>query len=286
MGETGRAPGADGDRQEQLNYSSLQPVMADERHRRRKAAKILAVLRHFLGSGDLGGLTAIDVGCSLGYMCDELRRAGATVTGVDIDTAALESAQARFGDEITFLPSSGERMPFPDRSFDIVVFNHIYEHTVDPDAVLREIQRIVKVDGVVYLGLGNRYGVVEPHYRLPFLSWLPPGLADRYIRLSGRSSRYYERLQSRRSLRRFCAAWNVWEYTFAVLGTPKAYSSADMVKGPLTRVPPAGWRLLTPIIPTFIWVATLGGREPAGPRTASTGPKKIISRQAPPPDRA
>ena len=66
-----------------------------------------------------------------------------------------------------------------------MVLNHIYEHVVDPDAVLREIRRVLAPDGVVYLGLANRLGVVEPHYRLPFLSWLPHGpLADRYVRAS------------------------------------------------------------------------------------------------------
>ena len=34
----------------------------------------------------------------------------------------------------------------------MVVFNHIYEHVVDPDAVLAEIRRVLRPDGVVYLG--------------------------------------------------------------------------------------------------------------------------------------
>ncbi len=36
--------------------------------------------------------------------------------------------------------------------------------------------------GLLYLGIGHRWQVVEPHHRLPFLSWLPRGAADRYMR--------------------------------------------------------------------------------------------------------
>jgi 2-polyprenyl-3-methyl-5-hydroxy-6-metoxy-1,4-benzoquinol methylase len=56
---------------------------------------------------DLTGLRVLDLGCSTGFISDELYRAGATVTGVDIDEPGLARA-----------------------------FTHIYEHVVDPDAVL------------------------------------------------------------------------------------------------------------------------------------------------------
>jgi len=37
---------------------------------------------------------------------------------------------------------------------------------------------------------GSRLALIEPHYRLPFLSWLPRPLATAYLRLSGRGSSY------------------------------------------------------------------------------------------------
>lgn len=49
-------------REEQLAYSELMGAMLDERKRRQKAQKILAVVRHALGRDDLAGLRALDVG--------------------------------------------------------------------------------------------------------------------------------------------------------------------------------------------------------------------------------
>src|SRR5690242_13831723 len=58
----------------QLAYSEFQSAMLDEGKRRRKAAKIIAVLEHF--RGPLGGLTVADIGCSAGFIADELAEAG------------------------------------------------------------------------------------------------------------------------------------------------------------------------------------------------------------------
>jgi len=159
-----------GGREAQLAYSEQMAAMLDEAGRRRKAAKILAVLRHVRGLDDLSGLTAADVGCSAGFIADELAGAGAARTyGVDIDVPGLRAARTRFGDHVQFVCAAGQALPFPDASLDVVVFNHIYEHVVDPDAVIADVKRVLKPDGVLYLGLGNRLGIIEPHYKLPFV---------------------------------------------------------------------------------------------------------------------
>src|SRR5690606_38626521 len=155
------------ERTAQLEYSEIQSAMLDEAKRRRKAAKIIAVLGHFLGrepggdgKGVLDGMTVADIGCSAGFIADELVNAGASRTfGVDIDVPGLRRAAARFGDRVVFVCGDGTALPFPDKSVNVLVFNHIYEHVVDPDAVVKEMHRVLTDDGVLYLGLGNRLGV-------------------------------------------------------------------------------------------------------------------------------
>lgn len=252
----------------QLGYSDLKAEMLDEAGRRQKAAKILSVLRHFLGRADFTGLTALDIGCSTGFIADELHRAGARVTGMDIDDPGLARARARFGADITFVHAAGEAIPMPAGSVDIVVFNHIYEHVVDADAVMADIRRVLRPDGVVYLGLGNRLGVIEPHYKLPFLSWLPVPVADRYIRRFGRATSYYEKFRTRPGLRRMCAGLAVWDYTYTVLAHSVEFDAQDLVPTRLRAAPPILWRALSPIMPTFLWVGTPGSRRPAGPAMA------------------
>jgi SAM-dependent methyltransferase len=251
-------------RQAQLAYSQLMDTMLDEPHRRRKAAKMIAVLRHFLGRDDLTGLKVVDLGCSAGYIADEFAALGATVLGVDIDVPGLAVAQDRFGSRVGFLCADGERMPFDDGSIDLVVYNHIYEHVVDPEAVMTEIRRILAPDGAVYLGLGNRLGVMEPHYRLPFLSYLPPSLADRYVRASGRADHYHERFRTRPGLRKLVRGLNVWDYSLPVVSDPDRFAADDLVPGRLRKLPLRGWQALLPVLPTYIWVGSPSARGPRG----------------------
>ena len=252
-------------REKQLAYSEIQERMRDEEQRRQKARKILSVVRYHLGRDDLAGLTFLDVGCSLGWLVEAATVDGAHGVGVDIDEPGLAQARRERDPRCTFLSTDGESLPFDDESLDVVVFNHIYEHVVDPDLVMAELRRVLKPDGILYLGLGNRLGVIEPHYRLPFLSWLPGPVADRYVRASGRADHYYERFRTRPGLRALLSGYHVWDYTLPVLTAPRMFASDDIVPGPVSRAPHWALRAAMPLVPTYIWVATTGPSRPAGP---------------------
>jgi len=254
---TGRKP--------QLAYSELMTKMLDEQARRRKAIKLISVLTHFLGRPDLSGLTALDVGCSAGFISDELASAGARTIGIDIDAPGLAQAQAAFGQRVDFLSTDGAALPLPDASIDVIVFNHIYEHVVEPETVVAELHRVLKDDGAVYFGLANRLGVIEPHYRLPFLSYLSQPLADRYLRLTGKGDHFYERQLALRGLRRMTAPFTIWDYTLPVVLEPERFHSDDVVPSALRRMPATVARLALPVVPTYVWVGTRSTGSPRGP---------------------
>ena len=261
----------------QLEYSEKMALMLDEPSRRAKAAKITAVVQHFLGRDDLAGLRVVDIGCSGGIIADALAAAGADVVGLDIDVPGLFKARQAYGDAVSFLCGDSSDLPLADASADVVVCNHIYEHVVDPWALVREMSRVVRPEGLLYLGLANRLGVVEPHYRLPFLSWLPRRLAHRYVRASGRADHYHEAFMTRPGLRRLCGGLRVWDYTYSVLAEPERFAAEDVVHGLASHLPTGLLRALRPVVPTFVWVATVGSARPAGPVLA-VGPDPVPTR--------
>jgi hypothetical protein len=118
------------------------------------------------------------------------------------------------------------------------------------------------------------YGVVEPHYRLPFLSYLPYGVADRYVRATGRADRYHERFRSRAGLARMLRDFTVWDYTYSMLAEPDRFAGDRDVPGPVAALPMPVLRALRPIIPTFLWVATTNDTPPAGPPLAAA-PERV-----------
>ncbi|ROQ90780.1 class I SAM-dependent methyltransferase [Desulfosoma caldarium] len=101
--------------------------------------------------------------------------------------------QRRVHDGYIFQRVSGTDLPYPDSSFDIVLSNHVIEHVGDTSAQLahlQEMHRVMKPTGVGYLATPNRWMMIEPHYRLAFLSWLPKRLRSPYLRLWQRGDNY------------------------------------------------------------------------------------------------
>ncbi len=256
-------------RSKQLAYSEIQDQMLDEDGRRQKAEKVLRVLAHFRGTDDLSGCSVLDLGCSLGFFVEAALHRGATSIGVDIDVPGLAAARTARDPGSTFLCADGEALPFPDGSVDVVVFNHIYEHVVDADLVMAEIRRVLAPTGVVYLGMANKLVVIEPHYKLPFLSWLPAQAADAYMRRFGPMDAYHERFRTFPGLRKMARGLTVHDYTFSILADSGAFAADDVVPRLAPRVfsalPAALRTALRPIAPTYIWVASKDGHGPAGP---------------------
>lgn len=259
----------------QLAYSDLDPQMLDEAGRRRKAAKIREVLKHFLGRADLSGLVVLDVGSSTGFISDELANAGARVVGVDIDVPGLTRATARFGDRVAFVCADGTRMPFADDAFDVVLLNQIYQHVVDPAGLMAELRRVVRTGGVAYFGLANRVTLVEPHYHLPLLSLIPRRFAHHYVRLSGRAEHYHEQLKSYSQLRRMCRGWQIWDYSVSALRNPQLLLADDAVPKAGTLVPAAVYRALRPLLPSYIWVGVNGAEQAPAGATMPTPPTRL-----------
>lgn len=88
----------------------------------------------------------------------------------------------------------GVRLPFTDESFDVVLTNHVIEHVGGDSAQrahLAEVHRVLRSDGVGYLAVPNRWMLVEPHYHLIFLSWLPHSWRSSYLRLM-RKGKFYD----------------------------------------------------------------------------------------------
>lgn len=234
-------------------YSRDQDVhgkLLDMDLRDRKAEKIRAVLR------DIGVLrpetSILDLGCSHGYILKNLAHDAGFCVGVDIDRET-----ARLGaPNIAYVLADGERLPFKAGTFDIVVCNHVYEHTDAPAAMLAEIRRLLKADGVCYFAGPNKFSLVEPHYQLPFLSWLPGALADRYVRMAGKGDAYLVRPYSYRRLCVLLAPFLVEDYTPRIINQPALFHIDDLLKpgSAMQWLAKLAYRFCRWLFPTFIFV--------------------------------
>jgi SAM-dependent methyltransferase len=98
----------------------------------------------------------------------------------------------------------GTKLPFPDERFDFIISNHVIKHFAgrEQHTHLAEIGRCLRDNGKLYIAVPNRWGLIDAHYRLPFLGWLPRQLAHGYLRLTRKADKYEWYPLSRRELLR------------------------------------------------------------------------------------
>lgn len=222
--------------------------MYDEVSRRQKGVRIIKTLRQHLRR--LDNLRVLDVGASTGIIDHELAKSFGNVIGIDIDKQAIEFAKKQFKRKnLTFGVEDALNLSFKNGSFDVVVCTHVYEHVPEPKKLFSEIYRVLKPGGVCYLAAINSWWPIEPHYKLPFLSWLPKKWADFYVNITSKAERYYESPLDFWSLRRLTAKFKAYDYTAKIISDPVKYGY------------PKSWgvwglfaRVATFLSPTFFWI--------------------------------
>ena len=118
--------------------------LKEEKGRRAQADIILDKIAKAKKSGKL-----LDIGCGPGFFLDQAKRRGWEVQGVDLSRWSRDHAKEYFNIDVYqgFLAEAR----FEDRGFDVIVMNDVIEHLEDPKSVLKEIRRILKNDGVIYI---------------------------------------------------------------------------------------------------------------------------------------
>jgi SAM-dependent methyltransferase len=123
------------------------------------------------------GKRVLDLGCRSGALTRHFLD-GNTVVGLDVDPAALQKAAALGIEPVQ--ANVEEPLPFDDASFDAVVAGELLEHLRFPDALVVEIQRVLRPGGVLAGSVPNAFRLQG---RLRFLRGRPPEDDPTHLRM-------------------------------------------------------------------------------------------------------
>ncbi|WP_338446558.1 bifunctional 2-polyprenyl-6-hydroxyphenol methylase/3-demethylubiquinol 3-O-methyltransferase UbiG [Pelagerythrobacter marensis] len=105
----------------------------------------------------LAGLSALDIGCGAGLLCEPLARLGAEVTGVDAApeniAAAAHHAQ---GSRLDIRYIAGDVATLDLGTFDLVTSMEVIEHVADKPAFLAALANRLAPGGLMILSTPNR----------------------------------------------------------------------------------------------------------------------------------
>jgi SAM-dependent methyltransferase len=142
----------------------------------------------------------LDLGSGVGSFVVACRRLGLRAFGLEPDRigqgariTSLQIASRRLAEPVC-VSGVGERLPFPDACFDLVVMNQVIEHVADQGMVAREAARVVREGGVIYVACPNYLRFYEPHYKIFWAPLLPKALGRIYLRLRERSPAMLDQL--------------------------------------------------------------------------------------------
>lgn len=124
-----------------MHYSEVN-IKPDER--------IAKVMRHnilnYLKDAKRGDLLAIGFGWG-----DELRVAKKmdfkNIKGVDIDENSIRKLKKEFDVKLY----DGKKLPYKEKTFDVVLMNAVLEHLKNPDEILAEVSRVLGKNGEVVI---------------------------------------------------------------------------------------------------------------------------------------
>jgi 2-polyprenyl-3-methyl-5-hydroxy-6-metoxy-1,4-benzoquinol methylase len=241
----------------QLHLSRGDFVLKNIEGRTRKLEKIISILQDF--HPGTRSMNCLDIGCSSGIITSLLGEHFLTAIGIDIDQEALQYAKSHSASShVHFWVSDSMALPFRDNTMEVIVCNQVYEHVPDANRMMREIHRVLKKEGFCYFSAGNKYMMMEGHYHLPFLSWIPKPLAHFYLRMTRRGNFYYEEHLSLRGLRRLVTGFEIHDYTLSIIRDPQRFFATDLFNTHSFLYKCLRWLApyLYPWIPTYIWILT------------------------------
>ncbi|RIE17485.1 class I SAM-dependent methyltransferase [Candidatus Cryosericum septentrionale] len=129
---------------------------------------------------EIQGKTILDIGAGSGgktafYALNGARK----LIGIDTEERfiiqARDFASSKNAKDIDFIVANAEEMPFQNASFDMCVMNDVFEHVSKPEVVLKEVSRVLKRYGKVFIN--------SPPYFHPYGAHLTDLIGIPYVHL-------------------------------------------------------------------------------------------------------
>lgn len=123
------------------------------------------ITRYIAAQPIVEGKIVLDIASGSGYGTQLIARHAKEVYGVDVSDDAVTYAKLHFpAANITYKVGDGEKIPLDDNSVDVVVTFETIEHIKDYKKFLAEVDRVLKLDGLLLVSTPNDPEFIEGNH--------------------------------------------------------------------------------------------------------------------------
>ncbi len=139
--------------------------------------------------------TVLDVGCAYGGQTILIAQQSGMLYAIDFEEHKVEYFKKKLSEtdisNISVDVGDAQALKFDDEFFDIVTAIEVLDHVESEEKVLNELNRVLKKDGTLVMVVPNKWWIFETHganlpllkwNRVPFFSWLPKKIHDRWAK--------------------------------------------------------------------------------------------------------
>ncbi len=110
----------------------------------------------------------------------------ARVVGIEVEQPLVDLARLRFAgtpqaDRVDVRLYDGNYLPYEDDAFDIISSMHVVEHVKDVQLYIRELCRVLKPGGIIFIDYPNRFYPIEQHTGIKWIHLLPHPLMQTLV---------------------------------------------------------------------------------------------------------
>ena len=185
-----------------INRQHLEQMTHDSLNKERSSEQLR--LFEKISHESLSGKRILEIGAGVGLALTVANlRYGAEAFGIEPAETEYAGTLALAGDILEYhgLPRNsvqggvGEKLPYPDNTFDAVISSNVIEHVQNPEQVIDESLRILKPGGILQFIIPNYGSWWEGHYGVLWLPNMPLWLGKLYVRLYGRDPSFLDTLR-------------------------------------------------------------------------------------------
>ena len=115
-------------------------------------------------------LLILEVGCGAGGILKIFKDNGYNVKGIDLGEEYLEYGKKAHGLDLEYGDINSVKL---DKAADVIIYNHVFEHLLNPIDELKKIREIIADDGILYIEVPGILNIFESKaYKGDFITFL------------------------------------------------------------------------------------------------------------------